>query len=69
MQLNHKLCRDALKWARQLASKEEVEYDMETNEGENIYSTCRDDDKDVPVQEAFVTWYVKSVDINSVFLE
>ena len=57
LQLNHSLCRDATKWARKLAEKGEIEYDMGTSQGENIYSTCRNKDEKVPIQEAFVKWY------------
>lgn len=57
LQLNHSLCRDATKWARKLAAKGEIEYDMGTSQGENIYSTCRNKDEKVPIQEAFVKWY------------
>ena len=56
LKLNLNLCKDANNWAKHLAVRGNIDYDMQTSQGQNIYSVCKDDDAEVPIQEALIQW-------------
>ncbi len=56
LKLNHELCVDAENWAKHLSIRGKKEYDMKTNEGQNIYSVCKNTDEDVSVKDAVTSW-------------